>query len=236
MITDLQEYINLLLELNFLEIIFNSNKDPRIEVIQNLKTDLLVIKNPRKLKCLIINSDFIATKLKRVLFKNCLYLKKIWLQNYKITDVEISDYPNLKDVNFFDNKLYNINKLLSILNPTIITSIWLNKNDFDSFLNLFEKFTKFEELGLSENKFRGSLKSLNKLRNLKILVFIDTHINSGLEFLDINLNQFYCDYNSDEYKVVKIKEKLKKYAKYDDKDQKNIVKDKVFKQKRLLTE
>ncbi|CAG8667783.1 11321_t:CDS:1, partial [Cetraspora pellucida] len=59
----------------------------------NLKADLLVIENPRKLKCLIINSDFIATKLKRVSFINCLYLEKIWLQHHEIADVKKSDCP-----------------------------------------------------------------------------------------------------------------------------------------------
>ncbi|CAG8683501.1 8755_t:CDS:1, partial [Cetraspora pellucida] len=79
-----------------------------------------------------------------------------------------------------------------MLNPAIMISIWLNKNNFDSSLDLFEKFTKVEELGLSENQFRGSLEPLNRLRNLKILVFRNTHINSGLEFLDMNLDQFFC--------------------------------------------
>ncbi|CAG8742242.1 6710_t:CDS:1, partial [Cetraspora pellucida] len=69
--------LNLLLELNSSEIIFDSNKNPRIEIIRNLKADLLVIENPRKLKCLIINGDLIALKLKRVSFKNCLHLEKI---------------------------------------------------------------------------------------------------------------------------------------------------------------
>src|ERR1043165_130465 len=237
MITDLQEYVNLLLELNSSEIIFDSNKDPRIKIIQNLKADLLVIESPRKLKCLIINGDLIATKLKKVSFKNCLYLEKIWLCNHEITDIEISDCPNLKYVNFFDNKLCNISKLLSMLNPAIMITIWLNKNNFDSSLDLFEKFTKIEELGLSENQFRRSLEPLNKLKNLKILVFRNTHINSGLEFLDMNLDQFFCgyDYNND-YGVFKLQEELKKYVKYDNEDHKNIVKDEVFEQKRLLNE
>ncbi|CAG8531804.1 1067_t:CDS:1, partial [Cetraspora pellucida] len=90
-----------------------------------------------------------------------------------------------------------------------MTLIWLNKNDFDLSLDLFKKFTKIEELGLSKNKFKESLEPLNKLRNLKILVFIDKHINSGLKFLDMNLKQFYCDYNNNEYEIVKIQEKLK---------------------------
>ena len=226
------------LEENISEIIFDSRNDPMIKIIRNLNADSLFIENPRKLKCLIINGDLIATKLKRVSFKNCLHLEKIWLRNHEITDIEISDCPNLKYVNFFDNKLFDINKLLSMLNPANIITIWLNKNNFDSSLDLFEKFTKVEELGLSENQFRGSLEPLNKLRNLKVLVFRNTHINSGLEFLDMNLDQFFCgyDYNND-YGVFKLQEELKKYVKYDDDDDhKNIVKDEVFEQKRLLHE
>ncbi|CAG8730119.1 10955_t:CDS:2, partial [Cetraspora pellucida] len=175
---------------NISEIIFDSRNDPMIKIIQNLNAGSLFIENSRKLKCLIINDDFIATKLQ------------------KIMDVEISECPNLKDINFFDNKLYNINKLLSMLDPTIITSIWLNKNNFDSSLVPFEKFTKVEELGLSENQFRGSLGLLVNLKNPKILVFSYIHINSGLEFLGMNLDQFYCSYNSVGYEVVKIQEKI----------------------------
>lgn len=235
--TYLQNHIDELIEKNIKEIDLETYVEEEYEFRKCLKVDFLVIENAKTLESISIDGNSLNEKIKKVSFKNCPELAKIRLIHHEITDVEISDCPKLRDVNFYDNKLSDIKGLLDLLNHEIITSIWLNDNNFDSTLVPFTKFKKLRLLGLSGNCFRGSLEPLSDLKDLKFLVFEKTHINSGLEFLVMNLEQFFCGYHKDvNYEVVNIQDKLLDYAHYDEKNPDMIVRSEMSDQSRLLKE
>src|SRR2546421_5951390 len=62
-----------------------------------------------------------------------------------------------------------------------------------------DKFAKFDQ----GNRFKGSLKPLEKLARLKRLDINNTNIDSGLEYLPDSLSEFYCLAN--ERKEAKVK-------------------------------
>jgi len=114
----------------------------------------------------------------------------------------LNGLTKLKALNCSNNKLtcFDYNELSKSPN---LTSLNIGNNNFvEQRLYTFNKFTKLEKLYLGSDKeeknsqFRGSLKYLEKLNELRELDISGTNISSGLEYLPKKFKKLYCNPNS----------------------------------------
>jgi Leucine-rich repeat (LRR) protein len=142
-------------------------------------------------------------------------LEELDCYNNKITSLNLSDCSKLKEINCSDNQLTNhdfFNKQLSFEKLTLLD---ISNNNFSEQkdLKFLELFTELENLNLANNQFFGSLEPLKNMNNLQELNISDTDINSGLEYLPISLERFYC--SNEQRGDAKVKEIAKRLLGYE---------------------
>lgn len=152
---------------------------------------------------------------------------QVWLdRNYpkesrgQINSLEISgrglngllnlvDFTNLEELYCYDNQLTEIKFATSSFNKLRVLHVGSN-NFSEQDLELFSHLNGLEVLNLRNNNFRGDLKVLKGLVNLRSLDISDTNIDSGLIYLSEKLESLFCQIEK-ESECQKIKEALKDY-------------------------
>ncbi|WP_172575367.1 leucine-rich repeat domain-containing protein [endosymbiont GvMRE of Glomus versiforme] len=124
--------------------------------------------------------------------------------------LNLEGFGNLEKLNCDNNKLTNLN-FLNNLNAEKLTELYIDNNNIIIDLTPFSKFTNLKGLGLSENKFTGSLKPLKNVSKLKTLDITDTDIDSGLGYLPDSIEKFYCSVYREDAKVKVIEEFWKRF-------------------------
>ena len=134
-------------------------------------------------------------------------LKKLsFYYNKELTDLDLSDCGELQIIEGSDCNLTSINFLLQLPNPEKLIHLDICGNNITlSDLSCFSKFTNLKELKIGSmtggsdpasrerfakgiyNRFYGSLKPLQNLKELKKLSIANTDIDSGLEYLSESL-------------------------------------------------
>jgi hypothetical protein len=113
-------------------------------------------------------------------------------------ELDLSEYPNIKEIALRSNNLISINFLNTLPNPEKLEEIILSDNKIKpTNISVFSKFInlKFLLLGTNDyylqtgkhNKFFGSLKSLQNLNKLEQFCIEATDISEGLEYLPMSL-------------------------------------------------
>jgi Leucine-rich repeat (LRR) protein len=120
-------------------------------------------------------------------------LKEVHFPNHQLTKIDLSNCSQIERLSLPNNRLTDINLLLSSLNLEKLKELDLSNNKFlESDLTPFRKFVSLEALNISNNNFYGSLELLKNLINLKELYIYNTNINNGLEYLSDSLEIFKC--------------------------------------------
>jgi len=134
-------------------------------------------------------------------------LKKLsFYYNKELTDLDLSDCNELQKIEGFDCNLTSINFLNTLPNPEKLINLDICGNNIAlSDLTCFSKFTNLKKLKIGSitggsdpssrerfakgiyNRFYGSLKPLQNLKELKKLSIANTDIDSGLEYLSESL-------------------------------------------------
>ncbi|CAI2200736.1 11045_t:CDS:2, partial [Funneliformis geosporum] len=96
-------------------------------------------------------------------------LKRINCSNNRLTNLDLSDCPNLIELDGSNNEFTNLN----FLKPT----------------------DKLEQLNISNCPVKGSLKPLTNLKNLETLFITNTNLNEGLEYLSTSCKKLVCNSN-----------------------------------------
>jgi len=152
---------------------------------------------------------------------------QIWLdRNYpkelrgQINSLEISgrglngllnlvDFTNLEELYCYDNQLTGIEFATSSFDKLRVLHVGSNSFS-EQDLDLFSHLSGLEVLNLRNNSFRGDLRILKDLVNLRSLDISDTNIDSGLVYLSEKLESLFCQVEK-ESECQKIKEALKDY-------------------------
>ncbi|MCE8158878.1 MAG: hypothetical protein I3270_00095 [Candidatus Moeniiplasma glomeromycotorum] len=152
---------------------------------------------------------------------------QIWLdQNYpkesrsQINSLEISgkglkgllslvDFTNLEELYCYDNQLTGIEFATSSFDKLRVLHVG-NNSFCERDLGLFSHLSELEVLNLRNNNFRGDLRVLKDLVNLRSLDISDTNIGGGLIYLSEKLESLFCQVEK-ESECQKIKEALKDY-------------------------
>jgi len=131
--------------------------------------------------------------------------------NNQLTNLDLSDCPNLIELDCSSNEFSNLESLKSVPKLKKLSAANNQKlapQDLRD-LQILLSFTDLEELDINNCPFKGSLKILESLNNLKRLKISNTNISEGLEYLPKSCKKIYC--NSDyQYKSTKIMEELDK--------------------------
>jgi|SRR3954454_23904495 len=150
-------------------------------------------------------------------FKN---LKSLHCHSNRLTGLNLNKDSNLEDLGCHFNQLTNID-FLKTLNTKKITYLNIGDNDFsEQDLSLFGEldFANLKLLYLHDNRFKGSLKPLEKMNNLVLVDISNTNIDSGLDSnFSYNLETFrFLSEREDNKGYLEIKNKLKEYSGGDD--------------------
>lgn len=120
-------------------------------------------------------------------------LSHLSFSDNKLRKIDLDSFPNLRFLNASNNLLTN----LDLTKQQLLEKLQINDNDFFeqdlSFLSHLVNLTcvrlgNFQEVRISQNiynRFKGSLKALEKLNKLEELDIRNTDISSGLEHLPI---------------------------------------------------
>ncbi|CAG8585647.1 25685_t:CDS:2, partial [Racocetra persica] len=122
-------------------------------------------------------------------------LKKLICSDNQLTDLDLSDCPNLLELNCSNNEFTNTKFLQTIPDKGKLEVLIIekNKNLTPQTLDFLTLFTNLHKLDLSDNEFIGSLKPLEKMKELRLIDISRTDIDSGLEYLPDNCRGLYCD-------------------------------------------
>ncbi|CAG8557447.1 324_t:CDS:2, partial [Racocetra persica] len=145
----------------------------------------LVIENWSNLERL----DCYNNQLKSLTLINCPKLTRIECSDNIITNLIINNCSEVGVLNVSDNLLNNLG-FLDSLNPEKLAVLYLTNNNFSpQNISLFSKFANLKNLYLTNNRFYGSLQSLNNCKKLEKLSISGTEIIEGLEYLPDDLNE-----------------------------------------------
>jgi Leucine-rich repeat (LRR) protein len=135
-----------------------------------------------------------GNKIKELDLKNNKNLVVLDCSRNEITDLDLSACSNLKELYCHNNHLSSLRFLDSLPRPEKLTHLNISGNKFASReLNFLSKFKNLEKLFIGDNEFRGSLRALEGMDNLKEVNISDTDIDSGLEYLPKNLKEIHCE-------------------------------------------
>ena len=127
--------------------------------------------------------------------------KKLWrifLTGNKITSINLSGCRELKWLELNRNNLTSVDFLNTLPNIRNLERLYIHSNDIQpTDISIFSKFTNIKvlKIGTTEyhlkqgkrNKFYGSLKSWQNLTKLEYSCIEATDVDSGLEYLPLNL-------------------------------------------------
>ena len=123
--------------------------------------------------------------------------------------LNLVDFTNLEELYCYDNQLTGIEFATSSFDKLRVLHV--GSNSFrEQDLDLFSNLSGLEVLNLRNNNFRGDLRVLKDLVNLRSLDISDTNIDSGLIYLSEKLESLFCQIEK-ESECQKIKEVLKDY-------------------------
>ncbi|CAG8562991.1 4401_t:CDS:1, partial [Dentiscutata heterogama] len=178
-------------------------------------------KEERK-EILIITKDDVTKRLSGELsLDNFNELIEMDLSNNNITKLDVSDCDELYKIIVANNRL---TELLNHRTPEKLTYLNIMNNNINKTnLDCFSEFINIERLFIGTdanvikqsfyNRFYGTLKSLKKLNNLKVLDISNTDIDKGLRYLPDSLEEFFYEADLPKVKVTRIKEKLNPFGK-----------------------
>ena len=157
---------------------------------QNLEGQLIIQNFPNLKKIECRNNE----KLTSIELNNLPSLDYFHGNGCHLTEITINNCPNITFFNAANNYLSDTN-FLNGLNPEKLTILSLHSNNFaEQDLSFLSKFINLEQIFLDNcdeekfekgiyNKFSGSLKPLQNLKNLELLSIGNTNISEGLEYL-----------------------------------------------------
>ncbi|RHZ36532.1 leucine-rich repeat domain-containing protein [endosymbiont GvMRE of Glomus versiforme] len=152
------------------------------------------------------------TKLKGGLWlKGFTDLEKLNCSDHQLTDLDLSDCPNLIELDCSNNSFKDLNFLKTLKSPEKLEKLSIQNNpqlvakNLDSLSN----FTNLKELDINDCPFGGSLKPLQNLNKLEKLNISNTNLREGLEYLPESCQILYCD-SDYQYKSEKIMKELDK--------------------------
>lgn len=195
----------------------------------------LIITNFPQLEEIDLNIYHNLTQLQ---INNCLKLIELNCSCNNLTELTITNCPKLQKIWAFGNQLTNLdigaNLALTILcletnnlthldlgNNQQLEKLDISNNNFSCDLSFISHLVNLKKVGLENNHFIGSLKSLQNLNKLEELDVSNTNIGEGLEYLPKSIEKFKCSTSSTEKKwaIKKIQTLLKDYKNsYDDYD------------------
>lgn len=147
--------------------------------------------------------------------KGFINLKILNCVNNKLTKLDLSNCPNLIELNVSNNELCNLEFLKHVAKLEIL-SVVNNQKLSPQDLSILLSLKNLKELNVNECPFEGSLKPLQYLNKLERLNISDTNISEGLKYLPKSCKVLYC--NSEyQYKSAKIMEELDKSNCWDEK-------------------
>jgi len=122
-------------------------------------------------------------------------LEKLVCSDNHLTDLDLSDCPNLTELNCSNNEFTNTDFLQTIPDKEKLEVLVIEKNKelTPETLDFLKPFANLHKLDLSDNAFIGSLKPLEKMKELRLIDISRTDIDSGLEYLPDNCRGLYCD-------------------------------------------
>jgi Leucine-rich repeat (LRR) protein len=165
----------------------------KINISNNLLEGALLIRNFPQLEEIDCSNNYLTF----LQIKKCCKLKKVNFSNNELTKLYLSSSANLTTVRYGHNQLTNGDNLKFLIkfNPKNLTELAVNNtNLYSKDLSIFSKFTKLEKLDISNNNYlSGSLSPLQSLKNLKVLLFDDTNLNTDIENLPANLEKICCN-------------------------------------------
>jgi len=140
--------------------------------------------------------------------KGFVKLERLNCSRNQLTDLDLSDCPNLVELRCNDNEFNN----LSFLEPVSrLKWLWAQNNQkFSSeSLKFLTSLGKLEKLNISNCPLDGSLNPLQNLNKLEELDITNTNINEGLESLPSDCKRLYCN-SGYQYKSTKVMKELEK--------------------------
>ncbi|GBC02371.1 hypothetical protein RclHR1_00460009 [Rhizophagus clarus] len=184
---------------------------PKEYFLNRIIDNLISVLEGRPLKTLFLGLDANSRTLSSNLnlegsltLKGFLNLEILDISNQNISVLNISDCPQLRELNCTNNQLTSLsisglnkiqkifcsyNELKSLdflksLNPATLLTLRMGNNKFHARdLKCFTPFINLRRLFICNNPFYGSLKPLRNLFNLKEIGIAGTNIDSGLEYL-----------------------------------------------------
>jgi len=179
----------------------------------------LNVSNATKLK--VISCGY--NQLTNLNLSNCSQLKIIYCTNNNLVKLDLTNCPNINELWCWGNFLINLN-FLNDLSSEKLEGISIEGNNFPlSDLTPFSRFVNLKKLYLGNldekkinqniyNRFYGSLEPLKSLTKLEFLSIRSTDIDSGLEYLPNNIEEFHCYTVNSQFDVAKIYEELQPFA------------------------
>lgn len=146
-------------------------------------------------------------------------LKKVECGDNQLTYLNVANCPNLEEISCYSNNLSSVDFLAQLSNPEKLEVLKINDNNIQpTDIKVFKPFVNLEELrigtlGLLEddgkrNKFYGSFKSWRNLTELKSINIEATDIDTGLEYLPIDLEEIECEAHDPNNKCQAIQNEL----------------------------
>lgn len=161
---------------------------------EKLKGGELDLSEYVKLEFLRIDERYLKSPFNKLILKNNPNLQEININFSQVSFLEISGCSNLKKLNCGNNQLTSIIFLKKLPHPEKLEELLIFKNNIElSNIEVFSKFINLKTLKIGnakeslrkgkQNKFYGSLKSLESLTKLKKICIEVTDVDEGLQYL-----------------------------------------------------
>jgi Leucine-rich repeat (LRR) protein len=130
--------------------------------------------------------------LEQLNLSDCNKLIELDCSDNQTTSLILKNNVSLTKLFCSNNRLEDLN-FLNQLNSVRMTTLYLISNNLISEnLNLLNLLPNLESLWIGSNPLIGSLQSFQKLIRLKKLHINQTNLTTGLEYLPLSLEEFYC--------------------------------------------
>ena len=147
--------------------------------------------NRQHYKEIIMSDKNLVGKLDLSDFTN---LEKLNCSYNQLTDLNLSGCQNLVELDCSNNEFTNTNFLQTIPNQEKLEKLKLNDNqELKESLNFLTPFTALKVLNIGNCPFTGSLKYLENMKELRIIILTNTDVDSGLDYLSDNCRELYCE-------------------------------------------
>jgi hypothetical protein len=193
-------------------------KITRLEISDKKLEGELVIKDFDNLNYFDCSSNLITS----LTIENLPNLDYLIASYCNINNLVVSNCPKINTFNIKNNSLADFN--FSSLNSDFLTILDIKDNNFSlRTLEFLIPFVKLRKVFLGSddskrldkniyNRFYGSLKPLENLKNLGYLFIDSTDVDSGLEYLPEKFKKISCKSKREEASCLKIKKELEDSA------------------------